>query len=97
MRNGTCYHCIYFSACGDVDRIEPCKGKVTEEEDRTSAKNFFADLVGTCKGTRYRWEIFTEEMADLMGITVKEAEVWERKLIKYGITERQNGGIVTNA
>ena len=29
-----CYHCIYFPACGDPARIEPCKGKVIEEEER---------------------------------------------------------------
>lgn len=97
MKGKTCYECIYFDACGDADRMEPCKGYVSEDVDRKSTENFFADLVGSCKGTAYRWEIFTDEMAELMGIPLKEAEEWERKIIKYGITERQNGGVVVNA
>ena len=96
-KNPTCLHCIYFDACGDVERTEPCNGKVSEAEDKKKAENFFKDLVGSCKGTQYRWEIFTDEMAELMHISLEEAQEWERKLIKYGITERQNGGIVTNA
>lgn len=92
-----CMSCIYFETCGDVERTEPCNGKVTEEEDKKRTEHFFKDLVGSCKGTQYRWEIFTNEMAELMGITLQEAAMWEQKIVRYGISERQNGGVVTNA
>lgn len=100
-RNFVCDHCKYFLSCGDETRTEPCKGyffyNKEKEEDKQKTVNFYKDLVGSCKGTMYKYEIFTEEMAELMGISVEEAEEWERKIIKYGISERQNGGIVTNA
>lgn len=93
----TCYKCIYYNVCGDVDRTESCDGKVSEDADRKRTEHFFKDLVGSCKGTQYRWEIYTDEMAHLMGISLETAREWEQKIIKYGISERQNGGIVTNA
>lgn len=101
-----CEFCKYYSTCGDWEREQDCEGfSLTSyeeymkwrKEDEQKTKNFYKDLVGSCKGTRYRWEICTDEMAELMGIPLKVAEIWERKIIRYGISERQNGGIVTNA
>lgn len=101
-----CLSCKYYNTCGDNFRTEECKGKelckliefnTRVAEDYIRTENFYKDLVGSCKRTAYKYEICTDEMADLMGITIEEAKDWERKLILHHIAERQNGGIVTNA
>lgn len=106
VREYICQYCKYFPNCGDEERTEPCKGYKmisyeeyckAEEADRKKTEHFFKDLVDSCKGTRYRWEICTDEMAELMGISLEKAKEWERKILKYEISERQNGGVVINA
>lgn len=32
--NRTCVNCIYFDACGDFTRTMPCKGRVTERDQK---------------------------------------------------------------
>lgn len=104
-----CLSCKYFeTSCrnGNATRTEYCDQRdlCTHEEyvmrveaDRKKTENFYKDLVGSCKGTQYKYEICVDEMAELMHISLEEADDWEDKLILYKITERQNGGIVTNA
>lgn len=101
-----CLSCKYYNTCGDNFRTEECNGKefcsikefnTRVAEDYIKTENFYKDLVGSCKGTAYKYEICTDEMADLMGLSMEEAKAWEQKLILHKIAERQNGGIVTNA
>lgn len=36
-----CRNCVYYNACGDSDRAEPCKGRVVKTEtkkDKATAK-----------------------------------------------------------
>jgi hypothetical protein len=34
-KNSTCYGCIYFNACGDEERTEPCDGKCFNKENKS--------------------------------------------------------------
>lgn len=34
-KNSTCYNCIYFNACGDEERTEPCDGKRFNKENKS--------------------------------------------------------------
>lgn len=91
----TCKVCIYFDACGDVDRTEPCNGRFVIT--RENAKEFYRDLCGTvygdcnknCCGT-----MSVKLISEHMDISIERANMFCNAMIKYGITERQNGMIV---
>ena len=91
----TCKGCIYFDACGDVDRTEPCKGKV--EITKGQAKEFYRDLCGTVYGNANKNSCGVMSIgliADHMNISIEKANAFCDALIKYKITERQSGMIV---
>ena len=94
MKTRTCRNCIYFYACGDVNRTEPCDGRF--EITKAQAQEFYRDLCGTvnensktCQGT-----LSVEKIADRMEISIEKANEFCNAMIKYGITERQGGAIV---
>nr|DAQ99800.1 MAG TPA: hypothetical protein [Caudoviricetes sp.] len=33
-----CINCIYFYACGNTNRIEPCQGRMTKSEKKKEVK-----------------------------------------------------------
>ena len=94
----TCYHCIYFPACGDVARTEPCEGKVTEEEDKAKYKEIYRDM----KGMMYNGDthhsdsgiISDKKIAELLKVDLNKATDIRIKICQYGISERQGGGLV---
>ena len=91
----TCKNCIYFDACGDVDRTEPCKGKM--EITKSNAKEFYRDLCGTVYGNANKNScgvMSVALIADHMRISIEKANTYCNAMIKYGITERQSGMIV---
>lgn len=95
MKTRTCKDCVYFSACGDVDRTEPCNGRfiITKEQ----AKEFYRDLCGTIYGNsnvNSQGTMTVELIAEHMDIDIPKANFFCDAMIKYKITERQNGMIV---
>ena len=69
------------------------KSKITKE----MATEFYRDLCGTVYGdpNKNSQGIMSEQLiADHMGISITKAELFCNAMIKYGITERQNGMIV---
>lgn len=67
--------------------------KVTEKQ----AREFYRDLCGTVYGdvNKNSQGIMSEGLiADHMGISLTRANLYCNAMIKYGITERQNGMIV---
>jgi len=79
------------------NNTETRKGETTMEITKEQATNFYRDLCGTvygdpdktCGGIMGTWCI-----SEHMGITYEEAENYCNAMIKFGITERQNGMIV---
>ena len=95
MKTRTCRGCIYFDVCGDVDRTEPCKGKYEITKENT--KEFYRDLCGTVYGDSNKvcqGVMSIELIAERMKISVEKANIFCEAMIKYRITERQNGMIV---
>lgn len=91
----TCRNCVYFDTCGDVDRTEPCKGKM--EITKGNAHEFYRDLCGTVYGDSNKvcqGVMSVGLIADRMKISIEKANDFCDAMIKYGITERQNGMIV---
>ena len=67
--------------------------KITEAQ----AREFYRDLCGTVYGdsNKNSQGIMSERLiADHMGICFSKADAYCNTMIKYGITERQNGMIV---
>lgn len=93
-----CYHCIYYPACGDPARVEPCEGKVTEEEDKKRYTEMYRDL----KGMMYNGDthhsdsgiISDYKIAELLKVNLDKATEIRTKIVHYGISERQGGGLV---
>ena len=67
------------------------------EITKTMAKEFYRDLCGTVYGDANRNSqgvMSIGLIADHMGISIEKANGFCNAMIKYGITERQNGMIV---
>lgn len=95
MKTKTCRGCVYFDACGDVDRTEPCKGKF--EITKGNAEEFYRDLCETVYGNSNKVSqgvMSIELIANRMKISIENANRFCEAMIKYRITERQGGGIV---
>ena len=90
-----CKGCVYFDACGDIKRTESCKGRfvITKEQ----AREFYRDLCGTVYGdsnVNSQGTMTVELIAEHMSISVPKANFFCNAMIKFKITERQNGMIV---
>lgn len=95
MKTKTCRGCVYFDACGDVDRTEPCKGKY--EITERNAEEFYRDLCGTVYGDSSKvcqGVMSIDLIADHMKISIEKANMFCNAMIQYGITEHQGGKIV---
>lgn len=107
MNPYVCLSCKYFNTCGDCNRTEECKGKTfcsfeqyTEREtrDKGIAYEAFRDL----KGSLYQGNVnhgsscivSDSWIADCLGITEDEATEIRMKIVYYGFSERQGGGLV---
>lgn len=91
----TCLNCIYFHACGDVERTEPCDGRF--EITKENAKEFYRDLCGTVYGNANKnchGIMSVGLIADHMRISIEKANDFCNAMVKYGITEKTNGMIV---
>jgi hypothetical protein len=39
MPTHPCINCIYFKACGETNRTEPCEGRVTKSQKKKEKQN----------------------------------------------------------
>ena len=95
MESKTCYHCIYFSACGDANRTEPCTGKNAITKDQ--AKEIYRDLKGSVWGDCNHpndVSLTIKGIMHFLKVDEKRANAIEDAIIHYGISERQGGGLV---
>ena len=61
---------------------------------KSQAKNFFADVCGTFHTGGNDLIMSAEDIAEAMGITVRQAKKYLRACANHKITERQGGGWV---
>jgi hypothetical protein len=83
--------------CGDPTRTEPCKGYESEEEDKKKYNEMYRDIKGMLYGDVNHSAsgiISDSKIAELLKVTVDRATEIRTKIVHYGISERQGGGLV---
>lgn len=97
-KRSICIDCIYRNQCGDPDRERNCTGYVNEDLDRTRYEEMYRDL----KGTVYNGDthhpasgiLSDHGVAERLKVNIDQARQIVQKIVHYGISERQGGGLV---
>lgn len=92
--NGECVRGMteYEECFYNIDKIDgvDCWGNIKADITEKQAEEFYRDLQGTAKDGI----LSVEAIAEKMEISVSKANAYCQAMFKYGITEKQGGGVV---